>query len=447
MKSSANPDDSRLFTRRNFLRTTCLSTAAAWTVPAFLDRTMNQLHAEMLSSAVQATTGKDSTILVLVQLAGGNDGLNTLVPYGDDAYHQARPRLGLKDGDVLKINDYVGLNAGLKPLQKLYDNGDAAFIQGVGYPNPNRSHFRSTEIWQTAVDSDKTSRHGWLGRYFDNCCQGADPTVGVAIGSETPQAFVGESPAGVTFTRPETFRYNAGDIDTETLFRELNEADTADLPVEGGSIGMVGGAPGGSSSAAEEDVSNLDFLHRVALDAQVSSDQVTEIAKKHRATAEYPSSPIAGQLHLVARMIAGGLSSRVYYVSQGGYDTHSGQANAHPRLINQLGEALGAFAADLKGQGNWERVMVLTFSEFGRRVAENGSAGTDHGAAAPMFAMGGKVKPGLFGQYPSLTQLDKGDLIHNVDFRSVYATVLERWLGCNSQAVLGRRFAQVPFIG
>src|ERR1700722_3236384 len=224
-------------TRRQFLRTSALGAAASWTLPVFLEKTFFTLNALAADSLTQTVTGKDGTILVVLQMAGGNDGLNMVVPYADDAYHVARPRLRLAPDDVLKINDYIGLNPKLTGLKSLYDEGHAAIVQGVGYPNPNRSHFRSTEIWQTASDADRTVGDGWLGRYFDNCCAGADPTVGVAIGEETPQAFAAKKPTGVTFSRPEQFRFRPSEPGNgqmsaeEILFRQLNEGGAGD---EGG---------------------------------------------------------------------------------------------------------------------------------------------------------------------------------------------------------------------
>src|SRR5947209_249443 len=199
--------ETTLHTRRKFLRTSMLGAAASWSLPIFLEKTFFALDALAADAATQAVTGKDGTILVVLQMAGGNDGLNMVVPYADDAYHIARPRLRLAPEQVLKINNHIALNPKLSGLKSLFDEGHVAIVQGVGYPNPNRSHFRSTEIWQTASDSDRTITEGWLGRYFDNCCSGADPTVGVGIGEETPQAFSAKNPTGVTLSRPEEFRF------------------------------------------------------------------------------------------------------------------------------------------------------------------------------------------------------------------------------------------------
>jgi uncharacterized protein (DUF1501 family) len=429
------PPTSTLHTRREFMRTSMLGAAAAWTLPVFLQKTFFELDAMAADSAIQTPTGKDAPILVVIQLAGGNDGLNTVVPYADDAYHAARPNLGLKPGAVLKVDGYLGLNPKLAGFKALYDEGHLALVQGVGYPNPNRSHFRSTEIWQAASDADKNDPYGWLGKYFDSCCKGEDPTVGVSIGGERPQAFASPNPTGVSFSRPEQYRWVHGkDAAGEDVFEQLNRPDEN----AGGSIGMIG-------AASAPEMGALDFLQRTALDARMSSDRILEISKKFRAEVEYPRTRLADSLHLVARMIAGGLPTRVYYVSQGGYDTHTNQAGTHDRLMGELNDAVSAFCGDMKKQGNFGRVMLMTFSEFGRRVAQNGSSGTDHGAAAPLFVVGGGVKPGVYGKHPSLTELKDGDLVFGTDFRSVYATVLERWMRAPSTKVLGRKFPLLPF--
>lgn len=438
-----------LHTRRHFLRTSALGAAASWTLPLFLEKTFFALDALAANAITQTVSGKDGTILVVLQFAGGNDGLNMVVPYADDAYHGARPKLGLAADKILKLDGYAGLNGRLTGLKSLFDEGHLSVIQGVGYPNPNRSHFRSTEIWQTASDADRNMTEGWLGRYFDNCCAGAEPTVGVSIGDEAPLAFAAKSPTGITFSRPEQFRWrtsepNSGRMSAEEFFfRQLTDAnggdEVAQIAAEGASVSALSGR-------AKSDVTTLDFLQRTALDAQLSSDKILAIARKYRSTIPYPQGQLAASLNIIARMIAGGLPTRVYYASQGGFDTHAGQINAHDRLMGDFDAAVTAFMADLKEQGNFDRVLLMTFSEFGRRVAENANGGTDHGAAAPMFVMGGGAKPGLFGKYPSLTDLDHGDLKFNIDFRSVYGAILDRWLKAPSQVVLGRKFPGLAIV-
>ena len=434
------PHTSTLHTRREFLRTSMLGAAVSFSVPVFLQKTFFTLDAMAADSAIQTATGKDSPILVVLQLAGGNDGMNTVIPYADDNYYKARPVIGIPRQQVITLNDRVGLNPGLVGLKGLFDQGNLAILQGVGYPNPNRSHFRSTEIWQTASDANIVESYGWLGRYFDSCCKGADPTVGVAIGNQIPQSFASLDPTGVSFSRPEQYRWINGDHSgsSESVYREMNEPimDPATLDEnDGGSVDSLPGA-----TAVNRHESTLEFLQRTALDAQMSSDKVLAIAKKYPASVSYPHTALGDSLSLVGRMIAGGLATRVFYVSQGGYDTHINQVATHARLMGELNDALVAFSQDLTAQGNFGRVMLMTFSEFGRRVNQNASNGTDHGAAAPMFVMGGGIKAGLHGQYPSLEALNEGDLAYNVDFRSVYATILDRWLRAPSKEVLGRQF-------
>lgn len=440
-----------LQTRRQFLRTTVLGSALSWTVPAFLANTFGALQSQAADSATQITTGKDGTILVVLQMAGGNDGINTVVPYASDYYHQARPRLGLPADKVLKLSDQVGFHPAMTGFKDLYDSGNLSVIQGVGYPNPNRSHFRSTEIWQTASDSDKFEKYGWIGRYFDNDCGGCDPTVGVAVEDQLPESFYSKTLKGVCMTNPANYRFitgdrpRAGQMDmVEESYEKLNDLTitTAADENSGGSIGMLSGAKPMTGGRA------IDFIERTALDAQVSSDEIRNIASRVQNQAQYPESQLGNSLRLVAKLIGGGLPTRIYYVSQGGYDTHTNQIATQQRLLGDLGDSVKAFVSDLKAQGNMQRVLVMTFSEFGRRVAENASGGTDHGAAAPIFIVGNKVNAGLLGAYPSLAPQDlfEGDIKYNVDFRSVYAAVLENWLKTKSAPVLGREFTRLSVV-
>ena len=443
-----------LQTRREFLRRTVLGSSLAWTVPAFLADTFSALQAEAADSATQIVTGKDAPILVVLQMAGGNDGLNTVVPYANDFYHNSRPKIGLKAEDVLKIDDSIGLHGAMKGFKELYDGGQLSIVQGVGYPNPNRSHFRSTEIWQTASDSDRVEKYGWVGRYFDNACPGADPAVGVVIGNQLPESFFAAQPKGIVFNNPQNYRFMANGTATEESYKKLNELEMSSPQPDGGpsmmdtsgdmsnSGGSIASLPAGMPMTGGR---AIDFITRTAMDAQLSSDQVRGIAAKVQNQAQYPASPLANSLKLVAKLIGGGLPTRVYYVSQGGYDTHTNQLNSQQRLLQDLGDSTKAFVEDMRAQGNMSRVMIMTFSEFGRRVSENANGGTDHGAAAPMFIVSDKVKAGLLGRYPSLAPQDlfQGDIRYNVDFRNVYAGVLEGWLKTKSTPILGRPFA--PF--
>ncbi len=395
--------------RRTFLQSTAVYSAMGM-APRFL------------TEAAAATIGgfKDDRVLVVIQLAGGNDGLSTLVPHTDDAYHNARPRLGLKKERLLKLTDDLAFNSKMAGLKGLYDGGDLAVIQGVGYPNPNRSHFRSTEIWQTASGSNQFLGTGWVGRYFDNNCSGtARPQVGLALTKERPQAFDSKKGHGIATENPDRFGWQPGKEDPDA-FGRLN-------------YGKIG-------------PSTLDFLRHTAHNAMSSSEEVKAAAKLGKAKGTQPRGAFP-QLDTIASLIRGGLSTRVYFVKTGGYDTHANQTAAHDRLMENLSSALVRFQTQLKKDGTADRVATMVFSEFGRRVKENGSGGTDHGTAAPMFLMGKGVKAGLYGDTPSLTDLDRGDLKFTTDFRGVYSSVLKDWLKVDPKTVLGKKFDAPPLFG
>lgn len=410
------------FTRRLFLQRGVTLASAAVTIPSFLQRSALAMTNWDPSLSSQAGVPEDR-ILVVVQLAGGNDGLNTVVPFSIGRYYDARKGIAIPEHQTLRLGSTgVGLHPKLDGLKSLYDDGLLSVIQGVGYPNPNRSHFKSMDIWHTA-DTSGTGR-GWLGRYFDNECEGApQPDIGVAVGSDSPLAMQGREVRPVSFDNPDAFTWRPAQTHerlAETYNEITDEGAPADIPEE--------------SSAA--------FLMRTALDAKLTSEQV-RAAVDSKPNANYPRSELADQLRMVAAMIRSGMKTRVYYVSIGGFDTHAGQGGAngrHANRLNQVGGALRAFMTDLKATGDDERTLSMVFSEFGRRVDQNASGGTDHGAAAPAFLIGPMVRPGVHGHHPSLTNLDQGDLKYGIDFRSVYATVLDRWMGADALAVLQRRY-------
>ncbi len=442
-----------LHSRRRFLQTTATGGVLSRTLPSFLAATLHQLHADSQERATQATSGNDSPILVVLQLAGGNDGLNTIVPFANDHYRKARPKLGVGADQVLKLTDESGLHPALAGFKALYDAGHLAVLQGVGYPNPNRSHFRSTDIWMTASDSDRFSNRGWLGNYFDHACQGAEPTVGIAIGRQSPLAFSAQSPTGIALENPDAYHAAADELEADDTMmapaaRRGRKPAIGDGPAGIGNPTATGGSVEQLNGAGSQSSDVIDFLERTAHDARASSEQIRRLSTKVKNQVEYPAGRLANDLKLVSRLIAGGMRTRIYYVGQGGYDTHQGQAGTHQRLLTELGDATKAFFADLKALGQLDRVVLLTFSEFGRRVSENASGGTDHGAAAPLFIAGGRVKPGIIGRHPSLAPGDllNGDIAHHTDFRSVYATLLERWLKTQSAPILGRPFPQLDFI-
>ncbi len=400
--------------RRQFLKSSALFSSIGL-APAFLTRSVS-------GAALPVEGFKDDRVLVVVQLSGGNDGLNTVVPYSNDEYYRNRPTIGLKQDRLLKLNDDLAFNDRLEGLMSLYDDGKLGLIQNVGYPNPDRSHFRSMEIWHTASDSDDFLGTGWIGRYFDNTCSGtARPQAGVAIMNERPQAFDGEKGFGVVFDRPERFGWREGKGgDNIDAFTELNEKKRAGNPT-------------------------LDFLQHTTSNAIMSSFEVREAAE--RSGFKSNKSGRTDPLQTVAGLIKGDLATRIFYVSMGGYDTHAGQLGKQDSLLGGFSKSLANFQETLEREGLADRVMTMVFSEFGRRVGQNASGGTDHGTAAPMFLVGSKVRPGLHGAMPDLTDLDNGDLKYQIDFRSVYATLLEDWFETDSSAVLQHQFKTLPLIG
>lgn len=414
-------------TRREFLGN-CALTTLGFTLPHFLVHTAEAAvrGTGWEAGSPDALPGfKDDRILVVVQLGGGNDGLNTIIPYTDDAYLRARPHLTIAPASRIAMDETTAFNAGLRPLLKRFEENQFSIIEGVGYPNPNRSHFRSMEIWHTASDSNRYKREGWIGQYFDNCCEGApEPSAGIFIGEELPQAFTGSSGAGIAFETPKHFGYVAGgEADAAHRFRAVNPAD------------------------ARTENGSLDFLRAVTDNANISADRIHAITDRVRNAVAYPRTPFAQSLATVAQMISGGLGSRIYYVPLTGFDTHAGQMPAQARLLEWFSSGVDAFYNDLAQMGLQDRVLTIAFSEFGRRVQENASAGTDHGTAGPLFLFGPQLKGGLSGLRPDLAQLDaNGDLKFTTDFRSVYATILEDWLGADQALVLPRRFDKLDLL-
>jgi uncharacterized protein (DUF1501 family) len=421
------------YTRRVFLTQGLTLASLAATAPLFIQRSAFGLHPwESLLSSQPGVP--DDRILVVIQLGGGNDGLNTVVPYGSDDYYRLRPAIAIpqpgRNGNgpaqqgALELDPArgIGLHADMAPFKQLIDDGVASIVQGVGYPNPNRSHFTSMDIWHTASpETGGTAKEGWIGRYFDCTCNGSPvPEGAIAVGREAPLAMVGSVQKPVSFESEELFRWLGEDLhgSLKQPYDQITRSGTLD--------------------AVNPD-SQLGFLMRTALDAQVSSERIREAVAK-RPLVTYPGNPLARQLQIVGALIRDGMKTRVYYVSMGGFDTHAGQLGTHARLLRQFAESVSAFYKDLKAQGNNSRVLTMAFSEFGRRVPQNGSQGTDHGTAAPMYFVGDMIRPGLLGEHPSLTNLEEGDLKFNLDFRSVYSTVLEDWMAAPAAKILGRDY-------
>ena len=369
----------------------------------------------------RAPRAKDGRILVVIEVNGGNDGLNTLVPYGDDAYAKARPTLAIPRKDVLTLDDRVGFHPSLKGFAGLLEAGQLAVVQGAGYPSPNLSHEVAMATWHTGrTDYHGRRGLGWLGRGLDAPEVRANPAAVLSGQDELPGALASRrAPVAVVQGIDEYLDAQPGDEE-------------------------VGQALEASISGSEPAVTTR--IRQVLLDARATSKRLRESAAAPAAGAMVPTTQLGRDLALIAFLIRSGLETPVYYAVQHGYDTHAIQADAHAARLAELGGALEAFCADIRAAGALERVLVLLFSEFGRRVGENASRGTDHGTAAPVFLAGPAVKAGLHGTAPSLTELDDGNLVSTVDFRSIYATVMRRWLGWDTAAVLETEFAELDLL-
>lgn len=382
----------------------------------------DHLFARALADApLPGLPGGDDRVLVLLNLQGGNDGLNCVVPHGNGAYYQMRPTLAIPRGDVLAIDDQLGFNPQMQAFKSLYDRGNVAVVQGVGYPNPDHSHFRSTEIWQTAAP-DRYEHTGWLGRYLDEAkLPESNLFNGVAISQVLPEALISnriDVPAiaqlngyGLTSDRNAVSRQTYSELVRDNRF-----------PFQSPYLAHI---------AEIED------------HAQRGSEELPRLVAGYRSEATYPATPLGRSLALAAQMVGSKIGTRVIYVAHGSFDTHINQKAVQDRLLGEFSDAMAAFYSDLAAHGNDKRVLTMTFSEFGRRIEENASRGTDHGEASPLFLIGGGVKGGVYGALPNLAQNNMGNLGFTTDFRSVYATVLERWLGRPSEQILMGRFPQV----
>lgn len=412
-----------MLSRRRFLTRTLQGSsllALGSTVPGFLATTA---HA--------AEAGKD-TVLVVIELTGGNDGLNTVIPHADDLYHKARPTLRFKKEDVVKVSDAIGLHPALRPLDGLIQKGQLAVVQGVGYPNPDRSHFESMDIWQSA-DPKRKIGSGWIGRGAPALQDKTGNTPIMQIGaSRLPLALQGTAGAVVSINNRMPYRLDLGGstpAERKTQRRLIEEMSKPASPADKDEL--------------------LQFVRRRQVQTYTTVDRLQEVLRSAQSNPEgrwfqFPGLP--QKLHLIAQLIDKGFGTRVFYVSLDGFDTHSGQAEQHRKLLQELADGLNSFFDTLQKKGQDKRVLAMTFSEFGRRVNENGSKGTDHGSGSCLFVAGPAAKGGLIGAHPSLKDLDFGDLRYHTDFRRIYATLLDQWLGCDSVAVLGEKFDPVDLI-
>lgn len=398
-----------LFKRKEFIQIGSLATASLM-VPKFL----------------KAFEGKSmvlpgNKVIVILQLSGGNDGLNTVIPFRNDLYYKARPKLGITKDKALALTDEAGLHPALKGFKELYDDGSLAILNNVGYPNPDRSHFRSMDIWHTASQSHEYWTNGWVGRYLDAQCNGCDkPTQAIELDDVLSLALKGEDIKGIAVKDPRRLYGTAN----EKFFRDImkNHRD----------------------EAGEQPV---DYLYKTMAETLSSADYIFQQSRMHPTNAEYPKTELGNSLKTIASLIYSEINTKVYYVSLGSFDTHINQDAQQQRLFTEMNDAVKAFVKDLKQQHRFEDVMLFTFSEFGRRVNQNASNGTDHGTANNMFLVSGGLKQkGVLNPLPDLSDLNEGDLKYNVDFKNVYATILKKWLNADDKAILAKQYEYMNFI-
>ena len=395
--------------RREFLQVGSLATAS-FMVPKFL---------KAFEGGAFVPAG--NKVVVILQLSGGNDGLNTVIPVRNDIYYKVRPRLGIIRDKALSITDEAGLHPALTSFREAFDDGSLGILNNVGYPNPDRSHFRSMDIWHTASQSNDYWNTGWLGRYLDAQCNGCDkPTQALEIDDVLSLALKGEKVKGLALKDPQRL-YGTSN---EKFFREISKQHTA--------------------SQEEQPV---DYLYKTMSETLSSADYIFKQSRLHPTTGEYPKTDLGNSLKTISSLIYSEINTKVYYVSLGSFDTHINQDQQQQRLFKEMNDAVGAFVKDLKKNNRFNDVLLFTFSEFGRRVSQNASNGTDHGTANNMFFLSGGLKQkGILNGMPDLADLDDGDLKYKIDFKNVYSTVLKNWLGADDQKILGKKYDSLNFV-
>lgn len=394
-----------LLKRRDFLKVSSLATASLM-MPNFLK-----------SMTLPEALAKENLILVVLQFSGGNDGLNTIIPTRNDIYFRERENIAIKD--ALKLTDEAGINPGLSYFKELFDGGELAVLNNVGYPNPDKSHFRSMDIWQSASRSNEFLETGWVGRYLDEACYNCDhPTQALEIDDMLSLALKGKEKKAFAFKDPQRMYQTS----QEKYFKSLYEShDHADETVE--------------------------YLYQTMGSTLNNAGYILEKSKSKQSSGNYPDSALGKDFKKIASLINSDINTKVYYLSVGSFDTHVNQNRRQTQLFTEINDAVKAFVKDLKANGRFEDVLLMTFSEFGRRVSQNASRGTDHGTANQMFFVsGGLKKKGILNALPDLEKLNDGDLIYTEDFRKVYATVLKNWLGADSTKILGWKNGLYDFI-
>ncbi len=388
--------------RRNFLKKSAL-VSSSFFVPQFVNGFSNKF--------LGANTGKT---LVIIQWSGGNDGLNTVVPYHNDLYYKNRPGIAIKKEETLKLNDELGLNPVMTGLKSLYDDGLVSVINNVGYPNPDRSHFRSMDIWHTASGSSEYWQTGWLGRYLDKYCDDCQPYHALEVDDTLSLALKGYEKSGFAASNPKKLKQATSNPFHQAIVQHHHDHDHDE---------------------------NIAYLYKTLIDTQNSAEYLHKQSRVYKSKVEYPQNGFAKDLKQIAELIVAGTDTKVYYANLNGFDTHVNQKNQQERLLKGYSDSIKAFIQDLKQNNRLDDTLVMTFSEFGRRVKQNASRGTDHGTANNLYLIGEKLnKAGIFNESPNLVDLDGGDLKHTIDFRKVYATVLDKWLDVDPKLVLGKKF-------
>lgn len=396
-----------LIKRKEFLQIGSLATASIM-LPKFL---------KALEKKSMVPPG--NKVLVVLQFSGGNDGLNTVIPLENDIYYRSRPLLGIQKNKAIQLTSDAGIHPSLPFLKTLFDEGSLGILNSVGYPNPDRSHFRSMDIWQSASDSNEYLNTGWIGRYLDAQCKGCDkPTQALEIDEVLSLALKGNDLKGIAFQDPKKLFSNSN----EALFRDLN-------------------------THHDHEEAAAAYLYKTLGETMSSADYIYEQSRRYPNSQSYPATELGKNLKTIASLILSDINTKVYYVSLGSFDTHVNQENQQSRLFGQLNDALASFVKDLKHHHRFEDVMIMTFSEFGRRVAQNASGGTDHGTANNMFFVGGGLKKkGLINAMPDLTDLNEGDLKYTIDFKNVYATLLSNWLSADPDTIMGKKYGLMDFV-
>ena len=385
---------------------------------------LERLAPDVLAQAAEVSA-QEERILVVLEMAGGNDGLNMVVPHRDEAYRKARPVIGIPADATLTVDDEIGLHPAMRSLADLLEQGQFAVVQGVGYPNPNRSHFESMDIWHSCRQAGEARDDGWLGRYLE--------AAQLKEASDPPALHLGREKQPLALMSREI---RVPSIQSLAQFR-LRAADRPEL------VHAIRDLAGDQRTESDE---LLGFIQSSTSNAIATSQRMESIGASYQPSEKYPSSQLGQKFETVAKLVASGLRTRIFYLRIDGFDTHANQPDAHAGLLRELSEAVATFVRDANSQGFGDRLLVMAFSEFGRRVQENASEGTDHGTAGPVLLAGNHVRAGLVGTHPSLTDLDQGDLKHHTDFRQVYAGVLQQWLSVPTEAVLGGAYEPIQIL-